>query len=244
MSNLCILKGQSFKKNEQEAVKEFHSMVFQPNMSLVLFFCSSHYDLDVLAKEINLLFPKVLIVGCTSAGEIGPNGYTEHGLSGASFSSEGFTAVADVYNNLHLFNEDKAKIFVNDLLQKIESHTDNVDSRNSFAFLLIDGLSLREELAARTFQRELGSIALLGGSAGDDLKFNSTSIFCHGTFQTDSAVLILVNTAYRFKLFKSQHFVCGNERLIVTHADPKRRIVSEINGYPAHTICSCYWCPS
>ena len=33
--------------------------------------------------------------------------------------------------------------------------------------------------------------------------------------------------------FKTQHFVPSDERLVVTAADPARRLVSEINGSPA-----------
>lgn len=183
---------------------------------------------------MNSLFPNVLVVGCTTAGEIGPKGCIENSLTGLSFPSDGFTIVAGLFDNLQHFDESKGQIFVNDLLQDVEAHATNTDSRNSFAFSLIDGLSLREEQIVRTFQNALGNIALLGGSSGDDLEFKSTWIFYGGSFHTNSALLILVNTIYPFKLFKSQHFVCGNERLVVTKADPKQRIVSEINGYPAN----------
>ncbi|CEG57242.1 nitric oxide-sensing protein NosP [Legionella fallonii] len=229
-----ILTAQSSAQDARAAAREFHTAVFQPNMSLVIFFCSSHYDLDVLANEMNTLFPQVLVVGCTTAGEIGPGGYTEYSLSGASFPSDGFTVAAGRYDNLQHFEETKGQIFINDLLQKLEAKAPDADSTNSFAFLLIDGLSLREEPTARTFQNGLGNIKLFGGSAGDDLNFKSTQVFCDGTFHSNSAALILVNTAYNFKLFKSQHFVCGDERLVVTKADPAKRVVSEINGYPAN----------
>jgi hypothetical protein len=229
-----ILRAQSSAKDARTAVREFHAAVFQPNMSLVVFFCSSHYNLDELASEMNALFPNVLVVGCTTAGEIGPSGYIENSLTGASFPSNGFTVVASRYSNVQHFDDAKGQAFVNDLLQKLEALAPDTDSRNSFAFSLIDGLSLREEPIARVFQYALGNILLLGGSAGDDLDFKSTWIFYKGAFHTDSAVLILVNTIYQFKLFKSQHFICGNERLVVTKADPFQRTVSEINGYPAN----------
>ncbi len=229
-----ILMAQSSAKDARTAAREFHAAVFQPNMSLVVFFCSSHYDLDELTNEMNSLFPNVLLVGCTTAGEIGPLGYIENSLTGASFPSDGFTVVARLYENVQHFEETQGQTFVNDLLQELEARAPNTDSTTSFAFSLIDGLSLREEPIARTFQHALGNIVLLGGSAGDDLNFKSTWIFYGGSFHTDCAALILMNTIYQFKLFKSQHFMCGNERLVVTKADPTRRIVSEINGYPAN----------
>jgi hypothetical protein len=46
-------------------------------------------------------------------------------------------------------------------------------------------------------------------------------------------VLILLNTAWPFEIFKTQHFVPTEKRLVVTEADPARRIVYEIDGLPA-----------
>ena len=41
------------------------------------------------------------------------------------------------------------------------------------------------------------------------------------------------STPFPFRIFKTQHFVCDEERLVVTAADPATRTVSEINGLPA-----------
>jgi hypothetical protein len=65
---------QSRAPDARQAALDFHSSVFQPDMELVLFFCSSEYDLDVLAGEMHRLFAGVRTVGCTTAGEIGPAG--------------------------------------------------------------------------------------------------------------------------------------------------------------------------
>jgi hypothetical protein len=85
----------------------------------------------------------------------------------------------------------------------------------------------------QTLQASLGGVLLCGGSAGDDLKFEQTWVFHEGRFHTDSAVLVLVNTSLPFKIFKTQHFVSDAERLVVTEADVRQRIVKEINGLPA-----------
>ncbi len=231
-SQQSVRIGQSSSKDPHTAVKEFHAAVHQQNMELVLFFCSSQYDLDSLAHEINSFFPNEQVIGCTTAGEIGPLGYTEHTLSGVSFSSDGFRVAAGYLDTLKSVNRNREHIFVNNLLQQLEAKVPS-PAEKSFAFLLVDGLSLGEEQITHILQDELGEIELFGGSAGDDLHFKQTWIFADGAFHTDSVALVLVNTIYPFYLFKAQHFVCGNEKMVVTKADPKRRIVNEINGYPA-----------
>ncbi|MRR55598.1 MAG: FIST domain containing protein [Deltaproteobacteria bacterium] len=217
----------------RQAVAEFHAAVVQPDMELVIFFCSSEYNLDVLAEEINRLFAGIQVVGCTTAGEIGPSGYRSHSLSGACFPAGSCVAVNGLLDRLHQFDMTRGNDFAQTLLQRLESRAPGAGPDNSFAFLLIDAMSRREEPVTHALHYALGKIALFGGSAGDDLHFVKTHVFADGHFHSDSAALILINTSLPFKIFKTQHFVPTDERLVVTEADPVRRIVFEINGLPA-----------
>jgi hypothetical protein len=45
--------------------------------------------------------------------------------------------------------------------------------------------------------------------------------------------MLLVTTPLPFRIFMTQHFIAGDERLVVTAADASRRTVFEINGRPA-----------
>jgi len=202
-------------------------------MEFVVFFCSSEYKLDVLTAEMNRLFAGIQVVGCTTAGEIGPSGYLQHSLSGMSFAAESCMAVSGLLDNLSQFNIAAGHDFAQALLQRFENQAPHADSKNSFALLLIDGLSVREEAVTHALQHALGRIMLFGGSAGDDQKFANTYVFSEGRFHADSAVLILISTSLPFKIFKTQHFVSTDERLVVTEADTSLRIVKEINGLPA-----------
>ena len=217
----------------RQAAREFHAGVIQPDMALVIFFCSSAYDLDALADELKRLFGDVPLVGCTTAGEIGPGGYCGHSLSGVSFPSTACVAAFDRYPQLQNFNMAQGQTFAKELVERLEGLSPTVSSANTFALLLIDGLSVREEPVVYTLQSVLGNIPLCGGSAGDDLKFASTWIFHDGAFHADSALLVLISTPLPFRVFKTQHFISENERLVVTEADAPHRIVKELNGLPA-----------
>lgn len=227
------IRAQSRATEVRQAVREFHAAVAQPDMALVIFFCSSEYDLDQLADEMRRLFAGVQVVGCTTAGEIGPAGYLEHSLTGASFPVGSFSAVSGRIELLQQFKIADGQAFAQDLLQSMESRAPQADADNSFALLLIDGLSVREEPATRALQSALGSLPLFGGSAGDGLDFGQTQVYFEGGFHTDSAVLVLVTTPLPFRIFKIQHFLPTEQRLVVTAADAAHRIVSEIDGWPA-----------
>ncbi|MDR3370180.1 nitric oxide-sensing protein NosP [Rhodoferax sp.] len=236
MENLPrIRRAQSCRINALEAVQEFHTAVAQPDMALVIFFCSSTYDLELLAREMKRLFGGVQVVGCTTAGEIGPSGYQDNSLTGASFPASSFTAVSGHIDHLQQFEADRGQTFVQELLQKLEVQAPHATTLNSFGLLLTDGLSMREEPVTRALQSALGKCPLVGGSAGDGVSFGCTRVYSEGCFHIDSAVLTLVTTPLPFRLFKTQHFVATDERLVVTEADASHRVVKEINGWPATT---------
>jgi hypothetical protein len=202
-------------------------------MSLVIFFCSNEYDRDVLAAEMGRLFAGVQVVGCTTAGEIGPAGCRDHSIAGVSLARDVCTAVTGHIEPLRQFRIAEGQAFAQDLLHKLMESDPAADRRNSFAFLLVDGLSVREELVAHALQSGLGEIPVIGGSAGDGFSFGSTHVYSDGRFFTDSAVLVLATTPLPFTEFETQHFVPTDERLVVTEADPSRRVVTEINGLRA-----------
>jgi hypothetical protein len=228
-----IRQAYSAAKDAHEAVREFYASVVQPEMELVLFFCSSDYEIDALEAELNRLFAGIQVVGCTAAGEIGPGGYREHGLTGASFSPEACTAVSGSIGGLQNFEISQGHALGHRLLQELERKAPQANARNSFALLLIDGLSVREEAVARTLQEALGRIPLVGGSAGDGLDFGRTYVYTDGSFRSDCAALTLVTTRLPFTVFKTQHFVSTDQRLVITEADTTQRAVKEINGLPA-----------
>lgn len=228
-----IKAGQSCATDAIDAVREFHAAVAQPEMALVIFFCSSAYNLGVLAMEMRRLFVGVQVVGCTTAGEIGPIGYRDHSITGASFPAGTFTAVAAGINRLQEFRSAAGTTLVRHLLQKLERQSPQADADNSFAFLMIDGLAEREELVARALQNALGKLPLIGGSAGDGINFLRTHVYFDGDFHADSAVVVLATTPLPFRIFKTQHLTAMEKQVTVTAADPEHRRVREIDGRPA-----------
>lgn len=228
-----IRRAQSCAADAGEAVREFHAGVAQADMALVLFFCASSYDLAALAEAMRQAFAGVQVVGCTTAGEIGPAGYRDHSLTGASFPAGSFTVVSGLLEQLQQYQIPKGIALAQTLLQTLESRAPQASAANSFGLLLIDGLSVREEPVTGTLQSALGRLPLVGGSAGDGLNFGHTQVYFEGRFYSDSAVLTLVSTPLPIKLFKTQHYVATDQRLVVTEADSAHRIVKEINGLPA-----------
>lgn len=227
---LPIKLGHSRAVDARSAVAELHAAIGGPDAGLVLFFCSSHYELSIIGAEVNRLFAGATVVGCTTAGEIGPAGYLTHSLSGLSFPAPTSRAVVSHLEGLQHLEDEALVDWAASLCRRLEPEAAD---RHTLGVLLIDGLSGREERVARACQRALGDAPLVGGSAGDDLRFSATHVFSDGAFRPDSAALVLLRTEIPFAVLQAQHFLRGPERLVVTAADAPRRIVQELNGRPA-----------
>ncbi|MDD2873143.1 MAG: FIST N-terminal domain-containing protein [Azoarcus sp.] len=225
---MSLRTGQSTSSDPLQAVQELHRAIAQPDMALVLFFCSSRFELDELAIAINRHFGDRPVIGCTTAGEIGPAGCCEGSLSGASFSSASFVAGSAHIDGLKAVVPAQVETVTAELREQVGN-----GRGDSFALLLTDGLSGREESIAHSFQAALGDVPMVGASAGDDQRLVTTHVFADGAFRSDSAAFVVLRTSLPFKVFRSHHFVGGDEALVVTEADAERRIVSEINGLPA-----------
>ena len=225
--------GCSILQDSKALVSDLKGQIDQLDLALVVVFCSVSYDLPEIARELERAFPKVVVVGCTTAGEIGPKGYSRHSVSAISFSVTDFSVSVELYKDLHDFPLGRWRTNTSSLHSRHNSlYHLNSDSK-TFGLLLVDGMSIREEPLVRVVASAIPQIPLIGGSAGDDLNFEQTYIFYQGKLWSDAALLILITTALPFKLFKTQHFVASDQRMVVTAAIPEHRIVTEINGLPA-----------
>ena len=123
---------------------------------------------------------------------------------------------------------------------KLELANRSVGSlEHRFALLLVDAESRCEERLAAVLGMELSGVPLIGGSAGD-LYFNplghlpgSTRLLHREGATRGSAILCLVASASPVIAYCHNHYLQSDKRLVITRADPARRLVWEIDGRPA-----------
>ncbi len=217
----------------QKAADELYAGLAQDDLSLVILFSAPKLADDALAKEISKRFSGVPVIGCTTAGEIGPSGYQHGSIAGVSLAAPDFYAAARGIRDVRGFSVTDGRDLVQGCLRELEAKAPGWPIAQVFAMLLIDGLDACEESVVSALHRELGQIPLFGGSAGDDLSFGTTKVLWDGAYHEHSAVLVLVATNHPFRVFKTEHFASSETKLVVTGADPVRRIVTEINAEPA-----------
>jgi hypothetical protein len=230
---LSVRQGVSVATDEAEAVRELSAAIFQPDARLNVFYCSPRYDRERLAAALRDAFGDQVLVGCTTAGEIGPTGYTNGGLTGASLASDELSLICRRLDNVKHAQMRDGQDLAQSMLRSIDPQGKARDASHLFGFLLIDGMAAKEELVVASLYTGLGDVQLFGGSAGDGMNFGSTYVYHDGAFHTDAAVFTLCKTTLPFVVFKTEHFLGGDGKLVVTSADPEKRTVMEMNGESA-----------
>lgn len=229
-------RGSTNLKDEFLAIAELAQEIAQPNMAGVILFCSSQYNLQNLAQAIGKYF-NCPISACTTAGEIAGS-YLQHSIVAVSFSADYFHLRPYLISQI----AEQPTRDIETVIHSVKSLTPFTDQQpvNRAGFLLIDGLALSEERVAASLSNALPKIPLVGGSAGDDLEFSNTFVFANGEFINNAAVYTLIETTLDIEILKVQHFTPSEKELIVTDANPQRRIVYEIDGEPAAEAYAAY----
>ncbi len=231
--SLSVRKGTSRHRDPALAAAELFQSLDQPDTKLVVFYCAADFDLPALATHLQRLFGETNVIGCTTAGEITPQGYLAGALTGFSLASPELDVATEVIA-LDPFDSVASGSVVTKQLKTLGTRAGLPPSAtDTFAFLLIDGLAMQEELVVSCVHQHLQGIEMVGGSAADDARFGATHIYYRGKFRQNIAILTLVRSDLPFVAFRTQHFTHSNKRMVVTRADPARRVVYEINGLPA-----------
>ncbi|MBB4125187.1 hypothetical protein GGR77_000458 [Xanthomonas translucens] len=223
---LTVAHAETADRDAVAAVAALRAQLGTAPLDALLLFCDADYDLDALGPAIKAGFD-CPVIGCTSAGQIGVCGFQSNGILAAGLRGGVLQAQPLLIAPL---SDLQAQVAV--AAETVRAATAD-KAGQFFTLLLVDGLSACEEYLAAALYRMIGNVPLLGGSAGDNLRFERTLVYHDGRFLADAAVLTLFHSRHPFVVFKLQHFVASEIELVVTEADPERRLIREINGEPA-----------
>lgn len=226
---MVIKISSSEKIDLREAVVELKNGFGKSNPKLIIFFASSSYDPKSVSKVMKDAFKDASVIGCSTSGEI---------ISGKMLKN---SIVAMCIPKIHV-KDVKVEILPNvnekvDVTKAFNSfkkyYKDKMDNNAKMVGLVLtDGLSGAEEKVMFELSM-VSNIPFIGGSAGDDLKFKSTSVFFDGKTYSNASILALLETNKGFSILKSQSFKPTGKTLIATDVDEKNRMIKKFNGKPA-----------
>lgn len=199
--------------------------------ALVLLFLSPEADLPALALRSSTLFATARVAGCTTSGELTPEGYQSGSIVALGFPARHFAAEALVFTGLSRATGTGIAEAMQAARQRLAMDHSHLPAE--FALLLVDGLSIREDELAAALSAGAGAMPLVGGSAGDGTRFERTFVLCDGQLYRDAAVACVLRGNCDLRPFSLDHLEPTEIRMVVTAADPATRTVWRLNDAPA-----------
>jgi hypothetical protein len=200
--------------------------------TLVLFFASSHYNPQAVSSLMQSAFPGAVVAGCSTAGELISGRMLDQSIVAMAFTGEAMADVQlSVATNLHGDELAVQKAFAR-LEDGLGTTMQTLDPEKYVGILLTDGMSGLEEKVNDQIGN-LTNITFIGGSAGDDLRFERTFVYAHGEAFSDAALLLVLKPKAKFSFLKTQSFLPTDKVLTVTKLDEARREIAEFNDQPA-----------
>jgi len=222
-----VRQAHTLDLHADRAIAAICEQVDARHASVNLLFCGPGYDLERLGRAIEASFPTP-VIACTTVGQFGSSGFQNTGITAVSLSSAELHVSPYLITPLAQCQARASEAAFNAMSGMLER-----GSERAFGLVLVDGLSGAEERLAASLYQSLGTIPLIGGSAGDELGTLGTRVYHDGRFLRDAALFALFETTLPFTTFKVSHVVPGKHKLVVTMADPEHRVVQEFNGEPA-----------
>ena len=228
-----VVAAAAWSENADAAAVEIARQLAPYDLSGLVVFVSPAYDVAIFAAETARRFGKTPVVGCTTAGEITPEGWSEGAVVAIGFLRRHFAFIARPILDLSNFHVEAGRQLTKELRADLGSMRPGFSGKGQFGLLLVDGLCRREEAVVSALQMALDDIPIVGGSAGDGLRFERTFVIHDGKAYSDAAVLTLVATDLPFRTFRNDNYDPTPVKMVVTEADSELRVVRELNAEPA-----------
>ena len=221
--------GVSHADTAHAAVREAVAALDLVQSCFVLVFVPNRLDLSALEAALQAELQGVPAFGCTTAGQITPEGYENDALLLIAFPKAHFRCASLLLPGLKPLS-----------IQRIAAEASHLAARfqrtagwSRLALTFADGLSKQEDVLVAALETGLGELPVFGGSAGDGLDFRATRVFHNGQFHDNAAILVILETDLEFLGLGFDHFLPTGDPMVVTGAIPEERLVIEINGAPA-----------
>lgn len=195
-----------------------------PDPAVLIAFASDDLDLEAFAAALVEIAGDVPVVGCSTAGEIGPGGVSDGaavvvGLGGSGFRVR--TALArNASDDLRRAGADVAA----------DAHPD--DHEHRAIILLTDGLAGDQQEVVRGAYSVAGAlIPLVGGCAGDEMRMQRTRQIYGTEVLTDAVIAIGLASDGPIGVAAKHGWTRVGEPMLVTAAEAN--CVLELDGRPA-----------
>ncbi len=220
------------RAGKEAAEKALGSLSGQPTLALV--FGSSWFDQRALLQGVRSVLRDVPLAGESTAGEIVPDGPISHSCTVMLIASTLLSCGVGVSEGIDRKPRDAGHLMAKAALSEFHG-----DPRQGLLFFG-DGLVTSYADVVRGIQEVLGTSSLIvGGMAGDDLRFRQTYQYAHGQVLTRSVVGVLLGGPVKIGVGIEHGFVPISKPRRITRSNAN--ILYELDRQPATSVYEEYF---
>ena len=208
----------SHNSDPAEAINEISQQIDMHEACFMLAFIPGSMDRDGFARALAAQLQGFPVYGCTTAGQITPNGYETNALLMISFPKRHFRCATMLVSPLKPMSIKQIAADSSKLAMQFRKTA----NWNRLALTFSDGLSKQEDMLVAALETGLGELPVFGGSAADALQFQETAVLHGGTFHSNAALVLLLETDLEFTGLGFDHFLPTGHQMVVTRRDPRR----------------------
>ncbi len=223
--------------DEERAVDELLAACPAAPDDLMVLFITAGYDMARIGR-LMARRGRHHVLGAATGCAFGPGGFHRHGITGFRLPAPRFVAVDALIEDVTRFGVPDARRLAVNLREKLH-RTRPGAAQAEFGFVLIDSEARCEERLMAALGMEFAGLPIVGGSAGD-VYFNpaahpagSKRLLYKDRALHNAAIFCLVASQSPVMALTHNHYRAGTRKVVITEADPERRLVREINGRPA-----------
>ena len=223
---------------ERAATAELLRQLGRARAGCLMLFCTPQYDLARLGSALRRA-GCAQVIAATTGRSIGAGGFAARGIDGFFLPAARFKVADALIEDAAIFGLPEAR----DLARALRARLGRVVAErfpHLFGVLLVDAEPRCEERLTAALGTELAGVPLVGGSAGDSYfhpggqRSDAARVLDRGAARRGAAVFCLVASATPIHAVSHTHYVPDRRRrVVITEADPTRRLVFEIDGRQA-----------
>jgi len=196
---------------------------------LVIVFAASTLEPHATARAVTSALAPATVVGCTAA-----LGFADGDRStvAVALSAPAVRFGVGVTQRMAAAPLSAGRAAVLAAAAALGRGLDQLDPERHVAISLVDGGSTCAEGFCLGSAASVPRIGMVGGSSSR-MAEGVNGLFANGGFLVDAGLVIVLETDHRFAVIMSEHMQPTAKRVVVTAADPARRLVTELDGFPA-----------
>ena len=225
----AFISAKSSRSDTKQATRELVDAVGS-KVSFALVYADEKHDLAVVESTLKAAWGSAAIVGCSTSGEITADGAHEGSIVVLAAVGDGFQASTALARGVMNDPEGAAR----DLVRQLESKKGA--GKHQLIVVHTVGFTVQqsgfEHQAFPTLQKAFPNAVIVGGSAGDGLKFLTSNVLADGRTSNDAIAALIVTTdrpiasslEHGYRTTGSKVKVTASKGAIVTQFDGKKAV--------------------